>query len=107
MRSNISNSYKQAIVMMVLLVAIPCCTVAQTLTQHSIATIAKSDPLIITGAVGTQNTYRYSSVGNGYGSPLSNSVYANLNVSVYGISMPFGLYFNNNACHHRTLQKRR
>lgn len=97
MRSNLSNSYKQAIVMTVLLVAVPCCTVAQTLTQHSIATIAKSDPLIITGAVGTQNTYRYSSVGNGYGSPLSNSIYANLNVSVYGITMPFGLYFNNNG----------
>ena len=75
----------------------PSTAVAQSLSQHSIATIAKSDPLIITGAVGTQNTYRYSSVGNGYGSPLSNSVYANLNVSVYGIAMPFGLYFNNNG----------
>ena len=92
-----NNACKQAILAMVLLVAMPCCTVAQTLTQHSIATIAKSDPLIITGAVGTQNTYRYSSVGNGYGSPMSNSVYANLNVSVYGVAMPFGLYFNNNG----------
>ena len=71
--------------------------VAQSLSQHTIATIAKSDPLVISGAVGTQNTYRYSSVGNGYGSPLSNSVYANLNISVYGITMPFGLYFNNNG----------
>ncbi len=80
-----------------LLLTFPLASVAQSLSQHTIATIAKSDPLVITGAIGTQNTYRYSSVGNGYGSPLSNSVYANLNVSVYGITMPFGLYFNNNG----------
>lgn len=68
---------------------------AQSLSLNTISTIAKSDPLVITGAVGTQNTYRYSSVGNGYGSPLSNSIYANLNISVYGISMPLGIYFTN------------
>ncbi|MBQ8713555.1 MAG: hypothetical protein IJ551_12155 [Prevotella sp.] len=69
---------------------------AQTLTQHSISTIAKSDPLIITGAVGTQNTYYHSSIGSGYRSPWANSLYANLNVSVYGISMPFAFYYSNN-----------
>ena len=40
-----------------------------SLYAQNISEIAKSDPLIISGAVGTQNTYRYSSVGNGYGSP--------------------------------------
>jgi len=69
---------------------------AQSLTQNSISTIAKSDPLIITGAVGTQNTYYHSSIGSGYRSPWANSVYANLNVSVYGISMPFAFYYSNN-----------
>jgi len=69
---------------------------AQSLTQHSISTIAKSDPLIITGAVGTQNTYYHSSVGSGYRSPWANSIYANLNISVYGISMPFAFYYSNN-----------
>lgn len=63
---------------------------------QNISDIAKSDPLIITGAVGTQNTYHYSSVGDGYASPLSNSVYANLNISLYGISMPFSFYYTNN-----------
>ena len=62
---------------------------------QNISEIAQSDPLIITGAVGTQNTYRYSSVGNGYCSPLSNTVYANLNVSIYGMSMPFSLFYSN------------
>ena len=70
---------------------------AQSLSLNTISTIAKSDPLIITGAVGTQNTYRYSSVGTGYASPLSNSFYANLNISIYGISMPFALYFTNDG----------
>ena len=51
------------------LVAVSLDTAAQTLSLNTISTIAKSDPLIITGAVGTQNTYRYSSAGNGYASP--------------------------------------
>lgn len=62
---------------------------------QNISEIAKSDPLIISGAIGTQNTYRYSSVGNSYGSPLSNTVYANLNISLYGFNMPFSLYYSN------------
>jgi len=69
---------------------------AQTLSQNTIANIAKSDPLIITGAIGTQNTYYNSSIGSGYRSPWSNTVYANLNVSIYGISMPFAFYYSNN-----------
>lgn len=62
---------------------------------QNISEIANSDPLVISGAVGTQNTYHYSS-GSSYASPLSNTIYANLNISVYGFSMPFSLYFHNN-----------
>lgn len=65
------------------------------LHAQNIAEIAKSSPLIITGAVGTQNTWHHSSVGDGYSSPFSNVVYANLNVSVYGFNMPVSLYFTN------------
>ena len=69
---------------------------AQSLTQNSISTIAKSDPLIITGAIGTQNTFYNSSVGSGYRSPWANTVNANLNIQLYGISMPFAFYYSNN-----------
>ena len=69
---------------------------AQSLTQNSISTIAKSDPLIITGAIGTQNTFYNSSVGNGYRSPWANTINANLNIQLYGISMPFAFYYSNN-----------
>lgn len=62
---------------------------------QNISTIAKSDPLIITGAVGTQNTYHYSSAGDGYASPLSNMLYANLNISLYGFNMPFSFCYSN------------
>lgn len=74
------------------------CTLTLPAVVHAqnISDIAKSDPLIITGAVGTQNTYHYSSVGDGYASPLSNTVYANLDISIYGISMPFSFYYTNN-----------
>lgn len=60
---------------------------------QDISQIAKSDPLIITGAVGTQNAYHSSS--SGLTSPLSNSLYANLNLSFYGFSMPFSFYYSN------------
>lgn len=63
---------------------------------QNITEIAKSDPLIITGAVGTQNTYFHSSAGNAYASPLSNTLFLNLNISLYGFSMPFSLYYSNN-----------
>lgn len=66
-------------------------TRAQNITE-----IAKSDPLIITGSVGTQNTYFHSSAGNAYASPLSNTLFLNLNISLYGFSMPFSLYYSNN-----------
>lgn len=72
------------------LAGISCASKAQ-----DIATIAKSDPLVITGAIGTQNTYYNSSYGSGYASPLSNSIYANLNFNIYGMSMPFSFYWSN------------
>lgn len=66
-----------------------------TAKAQDISQIAQSDPLIITGAIGTNNTYYHSSLGDGYRSPLSNSFYMNLNISLYGISMPFSLYYSN------------
>lgn len=59
-----------------------------------IAQIGKSDPLVISGAVGTNNTF-YHSTGYKYASPLRSSVWANLNVSVYGFAMPFAMYYTN------------
>ena len=65
--------------------------------SQNISQISKSSPLIITGAVGTQNTYRYSSLGDGFSSPMSNALYANVNVNLYGISMPFSFYYANST----------
>lgn len=62
---------------------------------QDIASIAKSDPLVITGAVGTQNTFLWTSLDNGYASPFSNSVHASLNFNIYGVSMPFSFYYTN------------
>ncbi len=68
---------------------------AQSIELSNISQIAQSDPLVITGVVGTQNTYHHSSLGDGYASPLSNVIYANLNINLYGISMPFSFYYSN------------
>ena len=62
---------------------------------QNISQIADSDPLIITGSIGTNNTYYHSTGGSGYMSPLSNSIFANLNINVYGFSLPFSIYFSN------------
>ena len=77
------------------LAVVICCLNPATATAQDIASIAKSDPLIMTGSVGTANTYHYTSVGDGYASPMSNVVYANLNISLYGISMPFTFHYSN------------
>lgn len=74
---------------------VACATGVISAPAQDISQIGKSDPLIISGAIGTQNTYYHSSAGNGYMSPLSNTVYANLNISVYGFTMPFSVYFSN------------
>ena len=71
--------------------------VAGNVSAQTISQIAQSNSLIITGAVGTQNTYRYSTSGDGFSSPMSNSVYANLNINLYGISMPFSFYYTNSS----------
>ena len=55
----------------------------------------KKDPLIVTGALGTQSTLYYSS-GVGSASPLNYSMYANLNVNLYGYNMPFAFYYSSN-----------
>lgn len=66
-----------------------------SVSAQDISQIAKSDPLIITGAIGTNNTYYHSSL-TSMASPLSNTLYASLNISAYGFSMPFSLYYANN-----------
>lgn len=72
------------------------CLCNEAAKAQTISEIAKSDPLIITGSVGTRNTYFHSSAGNSYASPLSNMFYLNLNVSLYGFNMPFSFYYSNN-----------
>lgn len=65
---------------------------AQTLGFETVKTIRQSDPLIITGAIGTQSTFYHSST-TAMASPFSTSLYGNLNISIYGVSMPFSFYY--------------
>ena len=62
---------------------------------QNISQIAQSDPLIMTGVVGTRNTYYHSSVGDGYAAPMSNLFYLNLNINYKDFSMPVSFYFTN------------
>ncbi len=64
------------------------------LSAQDISQIGKSDPLIISGALGTSNTW-YHSTGYNYASPFQSTVWTNLNISIYGFAMPFSLYYTN------------
>lgn len=77
------------------ILVVACLIGTVNVSAQDISQIGKSDPLIITGSIGTSNTYYHSTSGAGYMSPLSNSVFANLNISLYGISMPFTFYYSN------------
>ena len=87
------TSYLKRIVATVFIVAL--CGTA-TIYAQDISQIGKSDPLIISGSIGTNNTYYHSSMGSGYASPLSNSFFANMNINIYGFSFPFAVYYSNN-----------
>lgn len=80
----------------ILLSALAAALACSAARAQDISQIAKSDPLVISGAIGTSNTY-YHTTGGGIGtmSPFSNTIFANLNVSIYGFSMPFSLYYSN------------
>ena len=53
-------------------------------------------PLQITGRIGTQNTFNLSSTGYSYRSPWSNTLFANLNLNVYGFDIPLSFHLSNN-----------
>ncbi len=53
-------------------------------------------PLTITGSIGTFNTYYYSSNPYQIRSPLSNTLFANLNIDIYGVQIPLSFHFSNN-----------
>ena len=89
------RSLRAYLIYIILALTVPVSTsYAQTLSQQTISNISKSDPLIITGAIGTSNHYYHSS-GFQYSSPFASSAWASLNISLYGISMPVALYYTN------------
>lgn len=89
------RSLRAYLIYIILALTVPVSTIhAQTLSQQTISNISKSDPLIITGAIGTSNHYYHSS-GFQYSSPFASSAWASLNISLYGISMPVALYYTN------------
>ena len=64
-------------------------------STHAIEDPRKKDPLVVTGSLGLQSALYYSS-GGSYASPFNYSMYANLNVNLYGYNMPFAFYYSSN-----------
>ncbi len=64
-------------------------------STHAIEDPRKKDPLVVTGSLGLQSALYYSS-GGSYASPFNYSMYANMNVNLYGYNMPFAFYYSAN-----------
>lgn len=54
-------------------------------------------PLTISGNIGTNNTFYHSSNPFQIRSPLSNTLFANLNIDFYGVQIPISFHFSNNS----------
>lgn len=80
----------------ILLLLLPLAIATNSLQGQDFSQIRSSDPLKITGSIGTQNTFFTSSNGLGYRSPFSNNLFMNLNFSVYGFDVPLAFYYANN-----------
>jgi hypothetical protein len=63
---------------------------------QDLSQLKTSDPVKISGSVGTQNTFFMSSNNLGYRSPFSNNLFMNLNMSFYGFDVPLAFYYANN-----------
>ena len=66
-----------------------------TFSANAIEDPRTKDPLIITGSLGLQSSLYYSS-GGSFASPFNYSMYANMNVNLYGYNLPFAFYYSSN-----------
>ena len=92
----VKQRYKRIIV--VVLTLIPLLTwrgYGGAVFAQEVSDLARSNPLIMTGAIASQNTYYHSSVGDGYASPMSNTLTAKMKMQLRGLTMPFTLYYAN------------
>jgi hypothetical protein len=64
--------------------------------SQDLSNIRGTTPFRITGSFGTHNTFYSGSSSFSYRNPWSNNVFANLNLSVYGMEIPLSFYFSNN-----------
>jgi len=64
--------------------------------SQDLSNIRGTAPFRISGSFGTQNTFYSSSNAFSYRNPWSNNLFANLNLSVYGMEIPLSFYFSNN-----------
>lgn len=66
------------------------------LSGQDLSQLKSTDPIRLTGTIGTQNTFFTSSNNLGYRSPFSNNLFMNLNMTIYGFEIPLSFYYANN-----------
>lgn len=64
--------------------------------RNRVDNIRNSDPLTISGSVGTSLGLSYSTTTPG-STPFTSSIFANLNVNIYSFNLPVSFYFVNNT----------
>gem|GEM_PF-764896 len=91
--SDLSSFYKpMKVILYILLIGLPVLVKAQDLSG-----LGGRTPLTITGTIGTHNTFYHSSNPYQFRSPLTNTLFANLNFDVYGMQIPLSFHFSNES----------
>lgn len=74
------------------------CQVLQAQIRERYNQIKSSDPLTMSGSVGTNLGVSYNSNNTKYNStPFTGTLFANLNFNIYSFNLPFSFYFVNNT----------
>jgi len=68
----------------------------QSNMAQDLSNLRGAQPFRVSGSIGTNNTFYNSSNPYQMRSPVSNAVFANLNISLYGMQIPLAFHFSNN-----------
>lgn len=74
---------------------ISCMFLSQWAFSQDLSNLRGATPFRITGSIGTNNTFYHSSNPFQMRSPMANTLFANLNLEVYGLQIPLSFHMSN------------
>lgn len=77
------------------LIVLSCLFLSGGVFSQDLSNLRGTTPFRITGSIGTNNTFYHSSNPFQMRSPLANTLFANLNLEVYGFQIPLSFHMSN------------